>query len=86
MNAFSGLQKNDRVRLRQAAYKVTDKYKHRRQALLCLRKGKKKTQDKSYIPGPLTTKSVPDVDFVTEKDIAATFVHDVPFVTVENDL
>ena len=83
---LSGLQKDDRVRLRQAAYKVTDKYKHRRQVLRCLRKGKK--QGKSYIPGAFTTKSVPDVDFVTEKDIAVTFVHDddVPFVTVENDL
>ena len=48
---------------------------------------KAKKQGKSYISGAFTTKSVPDVDFVTEKDIAVTFVHDdVPFVTVENDL
>ena len=89
-NAFTGLQKQDKVRLQQAAVKITDKYKQRRQALRLLRKGLSKTatKGKAYVPGAFTNKSVPDTNFTSEQEkiVKVTFVDDddVPFVCYEN--
>ena len=90
-NAFQGLQKQDQVRLRQAAVKISEKYKCRRQALRVEQKGSKSKKDKSYIPGAFTNKSTPDVDFsieVVEESVKKiTFVHDndVPLCIMGND-
>ena len=83
-NAFNGLYKQDKVRLHQAAVKVTNRYKQHRQALRVLRKGanKKANKDKAF-----TTKSVPDTNFMSEQDkiVEVTFVvdDDVPYIHYE---
>ena len=76
--ALNSLQKLDKIRLYQAAVKVTDEYKQRRKTLRVLRKGKGKKRKSDYIPGAFSTKSVPDIHF--ERDIIEhveiKFVHD----------
>ena len=66
-NAVKGLSRIQRIRIRKASQKISDKYKKRRQALRLERKIKKK--DKSYVPGAFSTKPVPDVDFTNEPDL-----------------
>ena len=63
-NSLKGLKREQGIRLRKAASKVTLKYKIRRQMLCSIRKNHKK--DKSYITGAFTDKSVPEIDFTNE--------------------
>ena len=81
LNAFTGLQKQDKIRLQHAAYKISEKYKHRRQKLRVLRKNKSKKAKKDYISDAFTANTVPDRNFIHEKVVEITFVHDqdVPF-------
>ena len=62
--SLKGLKREQAIRLREAASKVTLKYKIRRQMLRSIRKNPKK--DKSYITGAFTNKSVPEIDFTNE--------------------
>ena len=82
-NSLRGLKREQRLRLRKAASKVTDKHKNRRQIL---RSNRKNTKDKSYIAGAFIDKSVPEIDFTNEPDVSipVTFIHekDVPFVVI----
>ena len=68
-NAVKGLSRFQRICIRKASQKTSNKYKKRRQALCLEREIKKK--DNSYVPSAFSTKPVPDVDFTNEpEDIA----------------
>ena len=73
---MQGLDRQENIRTTQAARKIKQKYKARRQALRQLRKNKKKqmNKDKAYIAGAFSKTSAPDIDFICHKEVLITFV------------
>ena len=74
-NVIAGLRKENSLRLSNARYKITEKYKKHRQVLRQLRKQNKKGN--SYIPGRFSTKITPDVYFTSHGSVSKIQTEDV---------
>ena len=85
-DAVKGLSWIQRIRIRKARQKISEKYKKRQQALRQERRTKKK-KNKSYVPGTFSAKAVPDVDFANEPEdialvVSVTFVDETKILFV----
>ena len=75
-NVIAGLWKENSLRLSNARYKITEKYKKCRQVLRHLRKQNK--EGNSYTPGGFSTKIIPyDVDFTSQRSVSKIQTQDV---------